>query len=467
MTTPEPGGREGRWIWAALALGLVFRLVVLTQTTGLGTVIVDEQHYAQLARTLVQDGVYGMSATTPTSIRPPLFPGMVAALWSVTGVDHFQIVRVVNIVLAGLTTWLVYLLGCELFTPRVGRLSAVVFWLYPSLIFFDFTILTETLFTCVFVGAILLLARLVRRPGAGVALGAGAVLGLSALTRSVIWPVPLVLCPALVLLIPGRLTTRVGLAALVLAGHVVVLSPWAIRNTKLQGVVTVVDTMGGLNLRMGNYEHTPDDRMWDAVNLQGEQNWAWALREDFPGRTQFTEGDKDKWAQSRALRYMAENPAITLRRSVIKVSDFFGLEREFAAGIGQGLFAPPRWFGVLASVVIIVVYVAVVLIGVAGAWLTPAGWREHVTVLLPLLGVLGGHALAFGHSRYHMPLMPVLGVFAVALVTHGWPAIRRAAIWQRAGAGVCAAALLAIWAYQVLVVDAERIRGLLQQVIGS
>lgn len=463
--TPPRGGE--RWLWAALALGLLFRLVVLTQTSGLGTPIVDEQHYTQLARTVVQSGVYGMSPVSPTSIRPPLFPGMVAAIWTVTGIDHLQVIRGVNILLAIVTTWLVYLLGRNLFDARVGRWAAAVFWLYPSLVFFDFTILTETLFTCLFVGSIVLLARLVQRPAAATALAAGAVLGLAALTRSVLWPMPLVLCPALVLLIPGRLTTRVGLAALVLAGHVVVLSPWAIRNTRLQGVTTVVDTMGGLNLRMGNYEHTPDDRMWDAVNLQGEQNWGWALREDFPGRTHFTEGEKDKWAQGRALKYMAANPAITLRRSVIKVSDFFGLEREYAAGIGQGLFNPPRWFGVLASVTIILAYVAVLLVGVTGMWLTPARWREHVTVLLPLLAILGGHALAFGHSRYHMPLMPVIGVFAVALLTQGWSSFRRAARWQIAGAALCAAAFLAIWVHQVLVVDADRIRGLIQQVIGS
>jgi hypothetical protein len=166
----------------------------------------------------------------------------------------------------------------------------------------------------------------------------------------------------------------------------------------------------------------------------------YALAEDFPGRTHFTEGDKDKWAQKRALQYMIANPAITLRRSVIKVSDFFGLEREYAAGIQQRLFAPPRWFGVLASVVI---------------------------VLLPMLGILGGHALAFGHSRYHMPLMPILGVFAVALATRGVPAVRRAAAWQRAGAAVFAALLFAIWVHQVFVVDADRIRGLVDRIVGS
>lgn len=467
MTDAPLSSGRSRWFWGLLAAGLLFRIIVFSQTADLGTKIVDEQHYARLATTVVQHGVYGMDPAQPTSMRPPLFPGMVAALWSVTGVGNFQIIRAVNILLAGVTVWVIYLLGRDLFGPAVGRGAAVLFWLYPSLVFFDFTVLTETLFTLLFASCTLLLARLVREPRAWTALAAGAVMGAAALTRSVLWPFPLVLCPVLLLILPGRFTTRVALAALFLVGHVVVLTPWSIRNTRLQGTTTIVDTMGGLNLRMGNYEHTPDDRMWDVVNLRGEKNWGYALAEDFPGRTHFTEGDKDKWAQKRALQYMLANPGITLRRSVIKVSDFFGLEREFAAGIQQRLFAPPRWFGVLASIVIVIAYVIVILTGVAGTWLAPTRWREHVIVLLPMLGILGGHALAFGHSRYHMPLMPILGVFAVALAMRGVTAVRRAALWQRAGAAACAAILLAIWVHQVLVVDADRIRGLIDRIVGS
>lgn len=460
--------RQGRTLfWIAFGAGLMLRLVILSQTGQLGTMIVDEQHYAQLATTVVRDGVYGMDALNPTSIRPPLFPGMVAALWSLTGVGHLQVVRVVNIVLALITTGLVFLLGRDLFDSRIGRLGAAAFWLYPSLIFFNFTILTESLFTCLFMLAIWLLVRLVRQPGAWGALACGAAIGLAALTRSVLWPFPLVLCPVLALIIPRPLQQRVALAALVLVGHVAVLTPWSMRNTRLQGVLTVVDTMGGENLRMGNYEHTPDDRMWAAVELTGEKNWAYALHQEQPDRDHFTEGEKDKWAQRKALEYIVANPGITLRRSVIKVSDFWGLEREYAAGVQQGIYAPPAWFGLSASGLIIVVYVLVSLLGLAGFWLTPTDLRTQTIVVLPLLGILGGHALAFGHSRYHVPLMPVFGIFAVALAAQGFGAVRRARGWQLAGAALSVTLLLAIWVYQVLIVDAARIRALLQVVVGS
>ena len=74
------------------------------------------------------------------------------------------------------------------------------------------------------------------------------------------------------------------LPALVLFGFAAAVVPWAIRNTRLQEVTTIVDTMGGINLRMGNYEFTPDDRMWDAVSIKGERNWVYGFTTDEPGQ---------------------------------------------------------------------------------------------------------------------------------------------------------------------------------------
>jgi hypothetical protein len=151
----------------------------------------------------------------------------------------------------------------------------------------------------------------------------------------------LILCPLLAVLIRAPLGRRVALPLLVLAGYAAVVAPWAVRNTRLQGVVTIVDTMGGMNLRMGNYEYTPDDRMWDAVALNGEKSWVHGLSRDFAGQT-VTEGQKEKWAQRKALEYMRANPGITLRRALIKFADFWGLEREFAAGVQNGFLRAAR-----------------------------------------------------------------------------------------------------------------------------
>jgi len=260
--------------------------------------------------------------------------------------------------------------------PALARYAAAVCWLYPSFIFFNFLILTETLFTFLLVAFVLLVVLLVQTPRPAFAIACGIALGLGALTRSILWPLPLILCPLLAVLIRAPLGRRVALPLLVLAGYAAVVAPWAVRNTRLQGVVTIVDTMGGMNLRMGNYEYTPDDRMWDAVALNGEKSWVHGLSRDFAGQT-VTEGQKEKWAQRKALEYMRANPGITLRRALIKFADFWGLEREFAAGVQNGFYAPPAWLQVFGSVAIVLAYVIVIAAGAAGIWLAaPGDWRS-------------------------------------------------------------------------------------------
>lgn len=447
----------------AIAVGLVVRLAIFWHTPTLGTEIEDEQHYVQLARNIVAGNGFAWSASQPTSIRPPLFPALVAGIFSVAGTGNLQAVRAVQILLALITVAVICEVGRRAFSAAAGRYAAAIYFLYPSFVFFNFTILTETLFTLLLMTFVLLAVMVVQKPRALTALLCGLTLGLAALTRSVLWPLPLILCPLLAVLLRGSMRTRLAIPAMVLAGYAVVITPWAVRNTRLQGVVTIVDTMGGLNLRMGNYEYTPDDRMWAAVSLTGEQSWSYPLAQEFPGQ-HLTEGEKDKWAQRKAIEYMRSHPKTTLRRSMIKFADFWGLEREYAAGVQQGMFHPPMWLGAAASLLIVATYLAVMVCGVAGLWLAPPAWRMQVLLLLPVVVITGVHTIVFGHSRYHMPLIPLFALYASALLT-----TQSLAVWRERRPAVVGAAatvlmLVALWVRQIVLVDAGRIRSLLDHV---
>jgi 4-amino-4-deoxy-L-arabinose transferase-like glycosyltransferase len=354
-------------------------------------------------------------------------------------------------------TGLVYAVGRRAFGAPTGRWAAAITFLYPTLIFFNFTILTETLFTCLLLGFVWLAIRALDTGRLAVAAACGAALGLAALTRSALWPLPIVLCPAMAVLAGGSYRKRFAVATAVLAGYVLVVGPWAARNTSLQGVVTVVDTMGGMNLRMGNYEHTPDDRMWDAVSLRGSRNWSHAISAEHPGQP-FTEGQKDKWGQRKAVQFMLANPMTTIRRAGIKFADFWGLERELIAGVLHGLYSPPRWLARLTAVATIASYVTIVLGGVAAIWLARPAWPVHVLLLVPVIFLLGVHMLAFGHSRYHVPLMPVLSLYAAGLASRWVERPWAGGGWRSVAAALSMAVLIAVWLRQILLVDATRIR---------
>lgn len=450
---------------AAIVLaGAALRLLLLFYTGDLEPRIADERQYLQLATSIVHGRGFAWSTGEATSLRPPLYPVFIAGVWSVAGEGNLQAVRVAQFVIALLTTWLTYLLGRRAFDARTGCVAAAIVWLYPSLLFLNFNILSETLFTCLLVAFVLLAVMLVDSPRLLTAAGCGAALGLGALARSVLWPVPLLLCPLLYVLLRGRHRHPAVLSAAVLVGYTLIVAPWAIRNTRLQHTFTVVDTMGGLNLRMGNYEFTPEDRIWDAVSLTGEKSWVYALTQELaatPSAEVPTEGMKDKWAQRKAVEYIRAHPGTTARRSLIKFSDLWGLEREFVAAVQQGLYAPPRWFWILAAVLITVSYALVAVLGIAGIWLAPPPrWRVHLLLLVPLFVITGVHTIVYGHSRYHLPLIPVLALYGGAVLS--WRPTPSVRLWRFAtiGATACVALLLAIWGRQMLV-DGERLRLLL------
>jgi 4-amino-4-deoxy-L-arabinose transferase-like glycosyltransferase len=444
--------------------GLAIRLAVLSQTGTLGPKIVDEQQYTQLAENIVAGHGFAWAAGQPTSIRPPLFPGLLAATWTALGTTNFQAIRVIQILLSLATAWLVFVVGRAAWNEPAAAIGAATYWLYPSLILYDSLILSETLFIFLLMAFVAATVQLVRVPRALTAIACGVALGLAALTRSVLWPLPLLLCPGLLFVLDVPWLRRIALAAAVFAAYAAVVGPWAVRNTRLQRVVTIVDTMSGMNLRMGNYEYTPDDRMWDAVSLTGEKNWVHGISNDF-GTREITEGDKDKWAQRKAIEYMRAHPRETFRRSLIKFADFWGLEREFMAGVQQGLFSPPLWFAVLASAAILFGYVLVAVVGAAGLWIArPRDARVHAIMLLPIVVLVGAHAIAFGHSRYHLPLMPILCLYAAALVVERMPSLavsRRPAL---IGAAASITVLLAVWVRQIVLTDLDRIMSLLHRV---
>ncbi len=201
-------------------------------------------------------------------------------------------------------------------------------------------LLTEALFTTLVLAACVCAAEAVRSRERTVwfAIACGVCVGLAALTRSVLWPYPIFLAPLVAFLSSGRWHQRAAAGAALFAAYVAVVAPWAVRNTRLQKTFIVVDTMGGMNLRMGNFEHTIEDRMWDGVSLRGEQSWSHQMIVEHPEARRWTEGERDRWARQRATEYIRTHPGTTLRRSVRKFADFWGLEREYIAALQKGTY---------------------------------------------------------------------------------------------------------------------------------
>ena len=414
-----------RWVIAVYAAAVLVRLAVAVSFGAQPPVIADAQDYDRLAVGLLQTGSYMTTSGELSSLRPPLYPLVVAGVYFLAGEGNFVAVALLQAAISLVTMVVVHRMAAQLAGPWVGLTAAAMFGFYPSHLAFNALLLSETLFSCLFLVAVWASLRLVQGPRIGAAVLLGLALGFGALTRSILWTCapPLLLYLLVASQSPWRLRIRdLGVTALLFA---VVLAPWAWRNTRVHQTFTLVDVMGGRNVMMGNYEHTPLERSWATVtDVTGDRAWYRVLAESQPdGLNGLTQGQIDKLAMKYGIRYFFSHPVQTLQRCVVRFFNFWQLDRTIVAGLQQGLWGDvPKWGLATAVVVFSGSYVVLILGAIFGFFASRFPWRVQLLMLLWIALPCAIHTIAFAHSRYHQPLVPILAIYAaVALAAWRWP----------------------------------------------
>ncbi len=459
LERPNVRTRTTQILTVILALGIVVRIGLLLAWGNAPPVIVDAQDYQGLAARLAESGSYVDANGNLTSLRPPLFPAIVAQFYRVLGSDSYWAVRIFNILLSLATVVLVYQLGRQVYSPEVGIVAAAAYCFYPSLLGFNNLILSEVLFTFFATAGVLLSVRLLRAVTLLDAVGLGLCLGLGSLTRSVLWMFAPCLAIALVFGGRGPLPRRLLTAGVTLAVFAVTIAPWVYRNTRLQETFTVIDDMGGRNVMMGNYEYTPLERSWATIDLvTGERSWdrVVARQRAAEGQTgPLTQEQLDKAAMRYGVKFFFAHPALSLQRCVVKFGNFWQLERTLAAGARQGLFgewSKPAWIAL--SAVVCGSYALTMFAAILAVWVTPpADWRTHVLLLLWIAFPCAIHTIAFAHSRYHLPLIPILLVYGAASLVGRDQLRQRIGSWQFYAACLLCTLLVAGWIRELVCVD--------------
>jgi 4-amino-4-deoxy-L-arabinose transferase-like glycosyltransferase len=446
---------------AILTIGLAVRLVLWAGAAGVEPRIEDEREYLSLASRLVAYGEYGYRTDTPTSLRPPLYPAFIAAVYRIVGTESLQAVRLVQALLSLVTCVLLFRLGRLAYSARAGIWAAGILAFYPTFLGYNNLILTEVVFTLWAVAGVLAIVTALRRDNIPLLAAAGVSVALGALTRSILFPFAPVLCGFLIAAWRGSLARRALAASVFAFSFTGVIAPWADRNSRLEHTFVPIDCMGGRNFMMGNYEYTPMYRSWDAISLKGERAWIAVLyarhERDWGDPTQ---GQIDKRAMAEAISYIRQNPLLTLRRDLVKFADFWGLEREIVAGAANGFFGqiPTAVVGAI-GLAVCGTYVLVLFSGVFGASLRPpTDTRTHILFLLVITFVCGVHSVVFAHSRYHLPVMPFVMLYAAAAITGPgvWADRRRLSFWI--ATGICLL-IAAGWLWNAIAGDWDKVQG--------
>lgn len=465
-TDDVPASRAGGILAAILLGALALRLAVWVLFQGVPLQIWDERDYNRLAVNLATRGEFAFEPGQPISLRPPLYPATLGAIYRLAGVENYQAARLYQVALGLVIVLLAYGLGRELGSRRVGLWAAGLCAGYPSLVIYTGFLLSELQFTALLLAGCLAVAIAYRRHSVVWLAFGGALLALTALTRSALWPFPIVMVPFLLACWRGRVLSRLGAVCVFTAAFALVLAPWAVRNTRLQQALTIVDCMGGRNLMMGNYEHTPLFRAWAAIEMEGDQAWHTVLRQKDPTARGVTQGQLDKKAMRYAAHYMAAHPLQTIQRDVVKFFNFWGLEREVIAGVTRGSYGDWSSSALLGlTVMLLGSYAAAMLLGLLGAIaVPPANPRVFAFIVLVIAVVCGAHTLTFGHSRYHLPVMPLVLVFAATAIAGARAVRQRRETWSFRLALAMGLVLIMAWTAEVFLVYRENLLELVHAV---
>jgi len=224
--------------------------------------VIDERSYVEWGARIAAEGEW---LGDEVFFQEPLYPYFIGAVYSVFG-EGLTTLRLLQCVLGGLTTFLLWRLGRRAFGRLEGWIAAAAFAVYPPALLLPCLLLKPNLFLPIFAGfLLLLLGNVDREAQAGAAgrtryrwLGGGVLGGLGALLRGN----QLILLPVFALwpLLRGGVrglarSWRASFAFLVGVG--LVLAPVMMRNGYVGGVYALTTSGAGTNVYGGNNADNP------------------------------------------------------------------------------------------------------------------------------------------------------------------------------------------------------------------
>ena len=447
-------------VWIVLVGAVLRGILIMSFAPENQVSIIDERDYNWLAIQIVENQQFAFRKNLPCSARPPLFPAMMAVVYAIAGIENFQAVRVCQAVLGLVLVIQVYVFSLRLFNRQAALWAAALTSFYPTFLGFTLFLLSEILFSVLLLAGLLTMQSHWRSQAYWKLALAGFSLGLATLTRSVLWPFWPLLAIYVCFSERANWPKRIAAGAIVSCAFVLTLAPWTYRNFQLEKTLVVVDTLGGRNLMMGNYEHTLEYRAWDTITVVGKKSWDVVLESETPNYQQLTQGERDKLAMRRGLNYIFLNQGTFWKRSLIKFFNFWQLPRTIVGGMADGRwgqFSPASLWSVAS--VIFVSYLIALVSGIYGFLLLPPDDRRmHWFLLLLVVFVCAVHTVVFAHSRYHLSLMPLIFAYS------GQAMIHRSEIWSRINSkcgwlasGICFFLAMS-WLWQMAIVDGDRIQ---------
>jgi 4-amino-4-deoxy-L-arabinose transferase-like glycosyltransferase len=370
----------------------------------------DALMYHSTAENLSEGHGYVPFTGGPTARWPPGFSTVLGGLYWLFGV-HPIVGELFNAIVGAVTVVLLMLIAERTLDRRTAIVAGAMLAVLPGPIMWTDVLVSETLYTALFVAALLILVR--ARPTSSWLLAFGVAVGIGALVRgeALTWLVlPVVMWWRLV---PWRELARVVLVAVAVAA--VVMLPWTVRNAVVMDAFVPVATNASQTLWSGHNDHATGAQVYPPADYDDR----------FDQTLPALELETSKALRNDAIEYMVTHPfreveLVPLKLLYLTRGDSYVLDWVNAPGDQE---APPistnqaERIGVVADLG----YYGLLTLTVLGAVVLGRRFgasrigRIAATSFATALFLYG--FLYYGNYRYRLPYEPLMVLVAAALVT--------------------------------------------------
>ncbi len=359
------------------------------------------------------------------AFRTPGYPAFVAVIYWIFG-NHPYAVLFVQIFLNLASVVLMYKIGRELFSEKAGFIAALLFSLDLHHIIFINYLLTETLYTTVFLAGLYYLVRGFKTNQIRFFILSGGIYGISTLIR----PISQYYIAGIVLflIIQNYKNWRQGIrvAVLLFAAYFVAVAPWCYRNYTTFGHFAV-SNIKGYNLLFWNASYFEAKRQHKTIEQINDgflvelKKMGWT-----PESNPFDKEKLDGELANKIIKAHFGDYLITHLTGTVKIHLSLGTqsltevlhipakkwteEEKYTNGVwvlAQKFFATKTIYEIILGLFVALFLVFVYSFAVIGIWNMVK--QKQVLLLLFLLGSAGYFALISGiisYARYRLPSMP-------------------------------------------------------------
>ena len=476
-TTPAPAAKSPSkldiaWLAVIAALAIGVRIIFALDSRAdpfNGLLFLDAKVYHLLASEIANSNFWG----SEVYFRAPLFPYVLGITYKLFGMGQFAI-KLINGGFGVATAILTYLIAEFYFDRRVARAAGIIAAVYPTLYFFEASLMPTAVEVFTFTLSVYLLSRFEATKNVRFLAASGVALALAALARPTILAFAILLPYWLWISSKNRSWGLVGKKLLWVAiPMAVVILPVTIRNYAIESDPVLISSQGGANFYIGNNEsadgqtvafptgQTPldkyEDHIWSASKYLAEQD---------SHRKLSAAEVSDFWFE-RGMDFVKGHPGEAIGLFCRKVYLFFCGEELFnnsnplMARDYSKVYAISLWrfglnfpYGLLAPLFLL------------GAIFLIFKKNKRELLLLFVTSQVIAIAMFFVSSRFRQPVIPVMTVIAVFAAVEIYDWLRRRK-WRGAIISIVVVAVLAVALNPPTVLASRQNRSMYHALLGG